>query len=169
MKQLLLYGIFACCSISGMEEFNAIKALLDDPSKLTAYLESQDSHSKTPLMRLLDKDTDAMLEELLPLLKDCRFNREIPGPAGETAFFNACDRSSITAVKWMVYLGARADAQTTAGHPVYLAFYNNNLALLEFLISEGASPHIPPEVVAAASRYPNFARFKAFLLTKRLS
>ena len=109
-----------------------------------------------------------MLEELLPLLKDYRFNREIPGPAGETAFFNACDRPSINAAKWLLYLGAKSDAKTAAGHPVYLAFYNNNLTLLEFLISEGASPKIPAEVVAAASRYPNFAHFKALLDLERL-
>lgn len=168
MKQLLLYGIFLCCSISGMEEFNTIKALLPDSPKLILYLESQDQHSKTPLMRLLDTATDAMLEELLPLLKDYRFNKEIPGPAGETAFFNACDRPSIIAAKWMLYLGAKSDAKTAAGHPIYLAFYNKNLALLELLISEGANPKIPAEVVTAASRYPNFAHFKDLSTLERL-
>ena len=69
MKVIIVYATLVCSSIIGMEEFNSIKALLGNPTKLALYLESQDKESKTPLMRLLDKGTDTMLEEVPSFIK----------------------------------------------------------------------------------------------------
>lgn len=168
MKQLLLYGIVACCSISGMEEFNTIKILLDEPSKLTLYLESQDQYSRTPLMRLLDNGTDAMLEEVLPPLKCCKFDREIPGPANETAYFNACDRKTITGAVLMTYIGAKIDTATSAGRPIDMAFYNDNVPLLEYLLYEGQKGSQVPKVTHDfALKFPDFGEFKRVLDLKK--
>lgn len=168
MKQLLLYGIFACGSISGMEEFNTIKGLLDDQTKLIAYLESQDQDSNTPLMRLFHKATDDQINELLPLLKQTKFNLEMAGPAQETAFFSACDRPGTVAACLMLTLGCQIDTTTPAGRPIFLSFINDNLSLLKLLIQEGANPQIPPEIVAYVLQKPDFDEFKKVITKDRL-
>lgn len=168
MKVILLYVTLISNTIWSMEEYQKIKELLAHPRELTAYLESQDQHLNTPLMRLLDKATDDQLNELLPLLKDVKFNLEIKGPAQETAFFNACDRKTIVGAVLMTYLGAKIDTQTPAGRPVDLAFYNDNLALLKYLLYEGQKTvQITETTHDAASRFSDFPEFRRILAKTR--
>lgn len=168
MKEILLYGSLACSTIYGMEEYSKIKELLSTPTQLATYLESQDQHKRTPLMRLLDKGTDAMIEEVLPFLKDCRFNREVPGPVEETAYFNACDRPTILAAVLMAYIGAKIDAETPAGRPIHMAFYNDNVRLLEYLLYEGEKGSQIPELTRnAASKFPDAGEFRQILAQKK--
>ena len=166
--KLLLYGIFACCSISGMEEFNHIKELINDGLLLKEYLESKDQSFNTPLMRLLDKGTDPMLEEILPALKKHVFDLEIAGASGETAFFNACNRPGTVAATLMLNLGVLIDAATPAGRPIYLTFLNDNSALLTLLIEEGANPRIPSEILAIGAQKPGYLSLKAALDCHRI-
>ncbi len=140
MKQLLLYGLFLYATINSMDsEYARIKSLLTKPHELVTYLESQDAYLHTPLMRLLDKATDEQIQDLLPHLRGYPFNLEIKGPAQETAFFNACDRKTIPATVLMVYLGAKVNAQTCWGTPLFLAIINQNIDLIAYLLYEGAS------------------------------
>lgn len=152
-----------------MEEYNKIKELLASPIELGAYLESQDQYSNTPLMRLFDKATDDQINELLPTLKQTKFNLEMEGPAQETAFFNACDRPGIVAASLMLALGCHIDAETPAGRPIFLSFINDNLPLLNLLIQEGANPQIPAEIVAFMAQKPDFGEFKKVITKGRLS
>lgn len=79
MKLLILYGLLVCQSITTIEEYNKIKALLNDPLQLLTYLESKDQHSNTPLMRLFDRASDDQIGELIPKLKGQSFNLELQG------------------------------------------------------------------------------------------
>ena len=168
MKMIILYATLVCNTIWSMEEYHKIKELLATPAELGAYLEAPDKDSKTPLMRFLEKGTDTMLEELLPFLKDCQFNKEIPGPLGETAFINACDRPTISAAVLMVYIGAKIDTATPAGRPIDMAFYNDNIPLLEYLLYEGQkSSQIPEVTTRFASKFPDSGEFKRVLDLKK--
>jgi hypothetical protein len=168
MKLFIVYATILYGSIWAMEEYNKIKELLATPQELATYLESQDQQSRTPLMRFLNKGTDAMLEEVLPLLKGCKFNLEVPGPLNETAYFNACDRPTITGAVLMAYLGAKIDAETAAGKPFHLAFYNDNIPLLEYLLYEGQTcSQIPEYVQDFVSKFPDSGEFKRVLEHKK--
>ncbi|GMU19419.1 MAG: hypothetical protein AMXMBFR12_06110 [Candidatus Babeliales bacterium] len=166
--------IFACatlmCRLScGMEEYTKIKELLGNSNELKTYLESQDQYQNTPLMKFFNSATDAQIQEILPLLKSIPFNTEVQGISQETAFFNACDRPGILAASLMLSLGCQIDASTPAGRPVYLAFFNDNLALLKLLIEEGANPQIPPEIVTFAAQKPDFQALKATVTKQRIA
>lgn len=156
MKQLLLYATLVGSTIHAMEEYNTIKTLLNNNAGLKSYLETQDTHHHTPLMRLFDKATDQMLEEIVPLLKDCPFNMELAESSGETAFFYACDRATPVAAQLMLHLGVAVDPQSQSGRPIYLAFLNDNQDLLTLLIQEGANPKIPADILNSAAHKPGY-------------
>lgn len=156
MKQLLLYVTLIGGTICAMEEYNTIKSLLNNAAELKTYLETQDAYHHTPLMRLFDKATDQMLEEIVPLLKDCPFNTELAEASGETAFFYACDRTTPIAARLMLHLGAQIDSQSIDGRPIYLAFLNDNPPLLTLLIEEGANPKIPADILNSVARKPGY-------------
>ncbi len=160
MNVIILYGLLACGTIVGMQEYEKIKELLPHQSPLVTYLEGVDSRSKTPLMNLLEKATDPQLEEGLPLLKNSPFNSEILGPGQETAFFYACDRQTTLAATLMMSLGCGLDPVSPAGRPLFFAFINANPALAQLLIQEGADPRVPSEIVALATERAGYAELK---------
>lgn len=163
MNVIIVYASLLCCTILSMEQIAQIKELLSDQPSLITYLESIDARSKTPLMNLLEKASDEQLEEILPLLINIPFNTEIVGPAQETAFFFACDRPSIVAASLMIGLGCALDPTSPAGRPLYFAFINDNVALAELLVQEGADPQVPGDIVALASHRPDFAELKKII------
>lgn len=169
MKMIFVCASLVCHLCCGMEEYTKIKELLSNSNELKIYLESQDFYQNTPLMKFFNSATDAQIQEILPLLKSVPFNTEVQGISQETAFFNACDRPGILAASLMLALGCQIDTSTPAGRPIYLAFFNDNLALLELLIEEGANPQIPAEIVAFMAQKPGFAQFKKAINKERLA
>ncbi len=163
MNVMIVYASLLCGTILGMEQIAKIKELLSDQPSPTAYLQTQDSRSKTPLMSLLEKASDQELQEILPLLTGVPFNTEIVGPAQETAFFFACDRPGIVASYLMISLGCTPDPTSPAGRPLYFAFINDNVALAELLVQEGADPRVPADIVALASQKADFGELKKII------
>lgn len=168
MKLIMLYVTLIGGSIQGMEVYNKIKSLKNNSAQLALYLESQDQYLKTPLMRLLDKGTDEMIIEVLPLLKKCQFNLEILGHQGETAFFYACDRPGIIAAQSLLALGCKINPISPSGSPIFLAFINDNLALLNLFIEEGNKPQIPSDIIAIAILKPGYHALTAAINCQRI-
>lgn len=92
----------------------------------------------TALIELVQQEELKDFKACLDCLKKYGVNLEEKGLADETAFFFACNKTTIDAAVHLYLAGANINASTANGSPLHLAAYNNNAELAGYLICKGA-------------------------------